>query len=371
LIDAQSDEHLWAEIYDRDLSDIFAVQSDIAQQIALALRATLTPDERERIEQEPTENLAAYNSYLLGRFHWNKRTVEGFRTAIEHFRRAIEGDPEYALAYTGIADSYALLASYGAVSPNDVLPAARAAALQAVEIDNSLGEAYASLGLIKLIESDWPGAEAAFQRAIELNPNYATAHHWYAFYFMAVAKLGDALAELERARELDPLSLVITTEVGFPLYLNGQYDRAIEEFRKALVLDRDFALAHAWLGLAYAEQGKFDEAITACREAVALSGRFPLYVAYLAYVNAAAGRSAAAMSLARELEERASSEYISPALFVPIYGELGDTDRALESLERAYRERSWYFVRVKVDPKVAALRSEPRFSSLLEKLGLE
>ncbi len=364
LIDARTDEHLWAEIYDRRLRDIFDVQSNVANQVVRALETRLTRVEQARIARKPTESIEAHNAYLKGRFHWSqKKTEDAFRTAIDHFKHAIEEDPLYALAYSGLADSYILLAAYEMVRPSDVIPAARAAALRALEIDSLLAEAHVSLAWVKM-EYDWDfvGARREFERAIELNPSYATAHFWYAIYFRAIGRPDDDLTERRKAEELDPLRVIITTEVGFPLSDRGDYQLAVDQYRKALALEPDFAPAHSWLGLTYAYQGKFETAILECERAVELSGR---------YVYAAAGRPAAARSLLQELEERSEHEYIAAWLFAPVFAKLGEMDLAFQWLERATEERGSVTHNLKVDPRFAEMRADPRFSALLKKVGLE
>jgi TolB-like protein/Tfp pilus assembly protein PilF len=372
LIDAESDEHLWANQYDRELTDVFEIQTDVAGQIAAALRAELTPEEQERIASKPTDNLEAYNLYLLGRFHWNKRSEEGFRQAVDYFEQAIGEDPAYALAYTGLADSYTLLSGYDAVSPIEVMPDAKASALRAIEIDSTLAEAHTSLAQIRLnYDWDWLGAKTAINRALELNPGYATAHHWHAFYLMTISEYDSALAAMRRAQKLDPLSLIITAEVGWPLFFARRYDEAIGEYRKAIAMDSNFAPAHAWLGLVYVEKGMFEEAIAELQTAVTLSGRYPRWVSDLAFAFAAWGKQDEALALLHELHERDAEGYISPALYSWVYAELGDMDQAFEWLDKAYEERSHWMAALRYDPRFDSLRSDPRFTALLKELALE
>jgi TolB-like protein/DNA-binding SARP family transcriptional activator len=372
LIHARTDEHLWAETYDRTLRDIFDVQSDVANQVVRALQTTLTPVEQARIARSPTENVDAHKAYLRGRIHWNKRTPEGVRTAIEHFKRAIEEDPQYAVAYSGLADSYIILAAYEVVRPSAVIPAARAAALRALEIDSLLGEAHNSLAWIKLgYDWDFVGAGKGFERAIELNPSYATARLWYAVYARALGRLNESLTRWRKAQELDPLSVNITADLGFPLSDRGDHEAAVEQFRRALDLEPGFAAAHAWLGLTYAYQGRFEPAIRECEKAVELSERHPLWVGILAYVYAAADRPVAARSLLQELQERSEDEYIAAWLFAPVYAKLGEMDLAFQWLERATEERGSVTHHLKLDPRFAEMRADPRFSALLREIGIE
>jgi TolB-like protein/Tfp pilus assembly protein PilF len=371
LIDARTDEHLWAETYDRSLRDIFDVQSDVANEVVRALRTTLTPLERVRLARRPTESMEAHNLYLRGQFHMRFRRLPDW-ISIEYFRRAIEEDPEYAVAYTGLADSYINLAAFEVVRPSDVIPAARAALLRALEIDSLLAEALTSLAFIQM-EYDWDfvGARRLFERAIELNPSYYRAHLWYGIYLRAIGRPDSSLAERRKAMELNPLSVSLSSHLGFVYADRGDYQRAVEQHRRVLALDPSRPSGHSWLGLTYAFQGRFEPAIQECETAVEMSERHPLWVGILAYVYAAAGRPAAARSVLQELEERSEDEYIAAWLFAPVYAKLGEMDLAFQWLEKATEERGSVTHHLKLDPRFAEMRADPRFSALLREIGLE
>jgi tetratricopeptide (TPR) repeat protein len=307
---------------------------------------------------------------LKGRYCWNKRTEQGLTKGIEFFSQAIEEDPLYAPAYVGLADSYTMLATYNLSQPRAVLSRAKAAAQSALEIDDQLAEAHTSLARVRAdYDWDWSAAEQEFKRALKLNPNYATAHHWYALHLMAMGRFEEAAAEIKQAQQLDPLSLSINASAGLPFYWSRRYDEAIEEFRRTLELDLSFPLAHLLLGQAYAQKGMFDEAIVELSKARQLDGT-PRARAILGYTLAVAGRRDEAAGILSELEELASQEYISPYFRVLIYTALGQQDQALEWLEKAYEERSEWLVWLKVDPKLDRLRSDPRFTDLVRRVGL-
>jgi TolB-like protein/DNA-binding SARP family transcriptional activator/lipoprotein NlpI len=369
LIDARTDQHLWAETYDRSLRDIFDVQSDVANQVVRALQTTLTPVEQARIARRPTESSEAHNFYLRGLFHSYFRRDPDW-TSIEYFARAIEEDPQYALAYVGLADSYVLLAGFEVVRPSDVIPVAREATLRALQIDSLLGEAHTTLAWIKL-EYDWDfvGAEREFKRAIELNPSYHRARLWYGVYLRAMGKVDEYLTECRIGDQLNPLRA--SPAVGLILSDLGEYQRAVEQLRKVLAQDPDKPSAHSWLGLTYAYQGRFEPAIQECETAVELSERHPLWVGILAYVYASAGRPVAARSLLQELQERSKDEYIAAWLFAPVYAKLGEMDLAFQWLEEATEERGSVTHNLKLDPRFAEMRADPRFSALLKRIGLE
>ncbi|MGH8059552.1 MAG: tetratricopeptide repeat protein, partial [Candidatus Entotheonellia bacterium] len=264
LVDAGTDEHLWAETYDRELADIFAIQSDVAQQIADALRAHVSPEERARIEHRPTENLEAYQAYLKGLFLWNRRTDESVNAGIEHFNRAIELDPGYAPAYVGFADSYIVLGNFGTYRPGVIYPLAKAAALKALAIDPTLGDAHASLAQVKMNHDwDWVGAERAFLTAIELRPSSANAHHWYALYLSSMGRFDQALVEIDRAQGLDPLSAAIGSNVAAILFSARRYDQALAAIHQALKMNPEFRTSYLYLGVVLLLTGAYAEALSA------------------------------------------------------------------------------------------------------------
>lgn len=371
LIDVSSDEHLWSEVYDRDLEDVFAIQRDIAQRIAKALRIQLRRAERALLSRSATQVPEAYALYLEGRQFLNSRTEQGLRNAIERFNEAVARDPRYALAYTGLADAYAVLALLEFVPPRDAFPKARAAAAKALEVDEELAEAHASLGLVRFqYDWEWSGAEAEFRRAIELNPGYPPAHQFYADYLKAMGRFDEALAEMGRALELDPLSLSIATGLGHVLYLSRQYDRAIEQYRKALQIDPRFVQAHLWFGRPYLQKGMFREAIDELTQAVSLSGASTVSLATLGQAYAAAGRATEAREVLEKLLERSRQQYVPSYWIALVYTALGDRGSAFTWLDKAVQERSSWLAWIKVEPRFDSLRGDPRFAALLDRMHL-
>ena len=374
LINAQNDSHLWADKFDRNLTDLFAVESDIAARITDTLQARLTAPERHAIAARPTENSEAYELYLKGRFYWNKRTEEGVRKAIEYFQQAIEKDPTYALAYTGIADCYSLEGLHidvGSLSPHEAIPKAKAAAMKALELDDTLAEAHTSLAFIRLnYDWDWSGAESEFRHAIELNPNSSNAHHWYSHYLMAMGQTERSLTESKRALELDPLGLIMNVHLGWH-YINArQYDLAVEQLRKALEMDPNYGLAHWYLGLIHAQKEEYSEAEAEIRKAKELLKGNMMLKADTAYVYAVSGQKDRALKVIDELKELSKRRYVSSYHLAMIYIGLRQKDPAFEWLESAYRERSDLLVYLNVEPRLDSLRSDPRFKDLLRRVGL-
>ncbi len=371
LINATSDTHLWAEIYDRKLTDIFAVESDIAKTIADTLQAKLTGSEKISIAKTPTVNPEAYELYLKGRFVWNKRTAADLRKAIDYFNQATSKDPDYALAYAGLADSYVILSVFGAASPQDSIPQARAAAKKALELDDTLAEAHASSGRISgPYDFEFDRSIAEFERAIQLNPNYAMAHHWLSWGpLTALARFDRAIAEGKRAVELDPLSLINNADLGGNVYFNSRrYDEAITQLRKTIEIDPRFYIAHYYLGQAFQLKGQLTEAIAEYQKAVELNDD-PEALAYLGQAYARAGqRDEAQKILARQTEE-AKSRYVSGYSMALMFMGLGDKEQAIDALERAYREGAGNdLFTIKVDPLLDDLRGQPRFEALAEKI---
>lgn len=371
LIEAASEEHLWAQEYDRDLEDIFAVQRDIANRVAKSLKVRILRRETRGIEMRATEKLEAYSLYLRGRQALNTRTEEGLRSAIVRFEQALDQDPSFALAYTGLADAHAILALLEILPPHEAFPKARAAAENAIALDDGLAEAHASLGLVKFqYEWDWPAAEREFNRALDLNRNYAPAHHFHADYLKAMGRFDEALDEMNRAHELDPLSLAINTGLGHVLYLTRQYDRAIEQYQAAVQLDPTFAPARLWFGRPYLQKGMYAEAISELEQAVALTGRSTMSLAVLGHACASAGQEDRALELLETLKARADQSYVPSYWIALIYIGLGVKDEAFVWLERAFRERSSWLVWMGVEPRFDSLRSDPRFASLTARMRL-
>ncbi len=374
LVDTADGSLLWGERYDRVSTDIFAVQEEISGEISAKLRVRLSGAERARLQKRHTQDTEAYLHYLKGRFHWNKRTARGLRTAVECFRQATEADPAYALAYSGLADCYNLLSLYSLVPPRESMPKAKAAALKALEIDSGLAEAHTSLAYVRLYyDWDWPGAEESFLRALQLNPNYPTAHHWYHELLVAMGRFDEESRQVRRARELDPLSLIITTEVGWGLYFARQYDRAARHLRNALEMDNHFPVAHFILGLVRLQQHQFDRAAADLRRALRLyeGGPFPLAVGALGAALAGAGEAQGARQQLSRLDELSRKHYVSAYAKAIVHAGLGDADAALESLEEALRQRDDRSIFLNVDPLFDPLRKRGRFRRIIREIGLE
>jgi TolB-like protein/Tfp pilus assembly protein PilF len=371
LIDSRTEEHLWSADYDRELSDIFTIQRDIAGRIAKALKLQLRRSEQLAIERRATSDIDAYTLYLEGRFKWNQRSEVALNDAVELFQKAIAKDPTFALAHSGLADAYSTLALLEFLPPSDAFPKARNSAEAALRIDPNLAEAHSSLGLVKFqYEREYAAAEKELQKGIELNPNYPTAHQFYADYLKAMGRFDEALKEMGRALELDPVSLAISTGLGHVLYLSRQYDRAIEQYRSALKLDPDFVQAHLWFGRPYLEKWMFDEAIGELQKAVELSKGSTISLAVLGHALASAGRGAEARAILTKLLDRARTTYLPSYWIALIYTGLGETDQAMAWLERAAQERSSWLAWIKVEPRFDGLRALPRFQALLARLGL-
>jgi DNA-binding winged helix-turn-helix (wHTH) protein/tetratricopeptide (TPR) repeat protein len=358
---------LWAYKCDEQCADIFEVQDTISEKVAAALALKLTGEERQRLAKRYTENIEAYQLYLKGRYFWNKRTADGLQKAIAYFGQAIEKDPAYALAYVGLADSYSLLSYFGGLPSNETFPKAKAALQKALEIDDELPEAHASLGLISAwFDWNWSGAEREYQRAVELNQNYATVHHWYGNYLTLIGRQDEGVAELKRAWENDPLSLIINTDLGWALSYARRYDQAIEQLSKTLEMDPNFAHAHIMLAQTYEGNGEFKKAIAEYQKAVELSGGSGEYFGTLGYVYAVSGRRDEAQKLLDGLKKQ---KYVRPYRVAVIYAGLGEKEPAFEWLDKAYRARDEGVIGLKVDPKLDSLRSEPRFLDLLQRMG--
>ena len=373
LVDVRYNKLLWGEQYERKMSELLQTQREIAREIVDKLKLKVSGEEK-RLAKHYTESNEAYQLYLKGRFYWSKRTQEGMQKSLEYFQQAIDRDPNFALAYSGLADAYVLLGAQDAAGwmpANEALPKAKAAALKALEIDDSLAEPHVSLAHINYYyDRDWPTAEREYKRAIELNPNYPIAHQWYAVYLMSAGRFDEALARNRRAQELDPLSLPINMTLGWILLNARQYDQSVEQLRKTMEMDRNFVLAHHRLGLVYEQQGKYDEAITEFKQVLSLSPGKPLGITALAHAYALSGKRAEAQRTLAELQEMSKRRYVSPASIALIYAALGDKDQAFAWLERANKERDANLARLKVDPRFDSLRSDPRFADLMRRVEL-
>ncbi|MGB8803990.1 MAG: tetratricopeptide repeat protein [Chthoniobacterales bacterium] len=369
LIKATTDAHLWADTYDRKLTDIFAVESEIAKTIADTLKAKLTGSEEHAIAVRPTEDLEAHQLYLKGRYFWNKRTGNDVEKSIGYFNQAIAADPKHALAYAGVADAYALLPAVTAVSPRESFSKAEAAARKALALDDTLAEAHSSLAA-SLCYYDFDFAQAAreFQRAIELNPNYATAHQWYGIvYFAAQGRFDEAISEVKRALELDPLSLIINSDLGRTYYFARRYDEAVEQLHKTLEMDSNFFFAHRHLGCVLEVKGDFPAAIKEYQKARELNDD-PRVLALLGHVFAVSGNKTEAIKILDQMKALSQGRYVSAYSFALLYLGLGDKNEALRWLEQSYQDRFPEITRIKVEPLLDPLRGDPRFQALAEKV---
>ncbi|HWZ75544.1 MAG TPA: tetratricopeptide repeat protein [Candidatus Sulfotelmatobacter sp.] len=371
LIEASTDKHLWSQSYEGELRDTLALQSRVASAIADQIRINLTPREQAALKNVKVVNPEAYESYLKGRYFWNKRTADGLKAALAYFKQAIEEDPKYAKAYSGLADTYALLGDwqYAVMTPKEAFPEAKAAAIHALELDNTLGEAHNSLAFV-LDGFDWDldAGGREFQRAIELNPGYATAHHWYAWHLTLLGRFDEALAEMRKAENLDPLSLIINADLAELLGLAHSYDDSIRQSLKTIEMDSNFALAHNQLAQAYLQKHMYAEAVAELQKAVELSRDSPTCIANLARAYVASGKREEAVKLLNTLKKRSTTGYSNASEIAMIYASLGDTDQAMNWLEKGFEER--FNPGVLLRPGFDPLRSDPRFQNLLRRIGL-
>jgi len=373
LVDSATGFRIWGDVYDRRMDDLLSVQDEIAREIGERLRFKLSGAERRRAARAPTRDPEAYQAYLKGRFLWNKWTTEGMKSAIAFYERAIEIDPGYALAWVGIADSYAVMGGIKAVAPADAFPRAKAAALRALELDPRLADAHASLGFVRrLFDWDWPAAEASFREAMRLNPSYATGHRWYGQFLSGLGRYAEAIAEVTRALELDPLSVIIHTAVGDVYFYGRRYHDAIVYYRKAIEMDPAFIVGHTDLARALEFSGNVAEAIAEYEAAIRLAGRPDADPSIgLANAYAVAGRRDEAHAVLAEVERWRSERYVSSWGLASIYARLGEENAALDWLERAHAEHDSTLVWLKVHPRFDALHAHPRFVSLLRLMHLE
>jgi len=378
LIKVADGSQLWGAEYNSSLSDIFSVQDEIAHKISEKLRLRLTGEDEEKLGKRYTRDAEAYELYLKGRYFWNKRNEEGLRNGIKYFQQAAEKDPSYALAYSGLADSYALLSDIGVVKPADEMPKAKAAAQKAVDIDPSLAEAYTSRAFVKLaFDWDWLGAEPDFKKALELNSKYATAHQWYASYLMQMGKFDHAKQEIEQAHQLDPLSPIISANTGLYSYYEHNYDDAIDKYKKTLETDPDFWVARDYLGLAYVQKRMYADAIAELRGLIKApnDGSLPEDViakeieasASLGFAYGMAGKRTEAETILKNFEAISQRRYVSGLYFAIIYVGLKDNDRAIEQLNKAFDSRHPGLVLVRIDPVFDGLRSDERFKQLVNR----
>jgi len=373
LVEVQDGFRLWSERYDRDIEDVFAIQDEISLAVVDKLRVRLVSGDRERMLRRHTEDPEALSLCLKGRYFWNKRTEENLRRAIDHYERAIARDPDYALAYSGIADCYVVLPDYSSVPPRVACPKARDAALRALGLDDLLAEAHATLALVRTVfDWDWPGAEREFRRAIDLNPSYATARCWYALYLMWMGRTEESLVEMEAARELDPLSLVIGRNLAQICIFARKYDQAIDVLRSTLEMDSSFPVAHVLMGEAYAHKSMKDEAVAEFRLEKSLSDGFsPGIDTRIGSAYIRLGMREEAEEVMRALAEQAAKAYVKPSDLAEVLFSLGEADRAFECLEQAIEQRDKGVLGLRVYPVYDDVREDPRFASLLARMGLD
>jgi serine/threonine protein kinase/tetratricopeptide (TPR) repeat protein len=371
LTDGATDRNLWAQSYERDLQDVLGLQDDVARSIAGEIQARLTSQEQTILSGKKIVNPQAHENYLKGRFYLNKWTPEGDEKASAYFQQALAEDPNYAAAYAGLADSYTLLGYYGIVAPNEVFPRAKTAAQKALELDDTLSEAHTSLALIIAdYDWDWVRSEQEYKRALELNPSSVTAHIWHAFHLVYGGNFPDAIIEARRAQELDPLSLVTSTTVANILYDGGKYDEAIEQNHKVLELDSGFRWAHHSMGEDYIEKGMFKEGIAELTLGLDAERRNPHFVGKLAYGMARAGDRTGALKIVDDLERQSKQRYIPPSQIAAVYAALGDKERAMAWLEKAYQVRDSWLPGIAVDAPFKPLHSDPHFREFLGRIGL-
>src|SRR5436190_13890706 len=371
LILASAEKHLWAHSYEVVLQDILLLQKDVARSIAGQIRTKLNSTEATGLSQPKSVNTEAYDAHLKGRYFWNKRTAESLKKAVGYFTQAIEADPTYAQAYSGLADSFALMGDweYGVLAPTEAFPKAKAAAAKALALDNTLGEAHTSLAFVfDLFDWDWVAAEREYRQAVDLSPNYATVHQWYSWHLIVLGKTSEALTEMGRAESLDPLSLIISADMADVLLISRRYDESIRQSRKTMEMDPHFAVAHYQLGQAFVQKRMHDEGMAELQQAIGLSGGNKTFRSALADAYAISGRRDIALEILKDLNNRLSNGFSNASEIALIYIGLGDNDQAMTWLEKAYGER--FNPSVLIRPSFDPLRSDPRFQELLRRIGL-
>ena len=371
LLRVRDGRHLWSGRFDDNFTNIFAVEDSISRQIADALLLELTGEEQSRIAKHHTENIEAYQLYLKGRYFQDKRELEGIKKSIGYFQQAIEKDPSYALAFAGLADSYGLLVRRADMPSPDSYENAKTAAMRALEIDDTIAEAHKSLAnILYWYDWNWSEAESEYIRAIDLSPNAPTVHAEYASYLLAMGRHQEALSEITRARELDSVSLVVNAGMGRVLFFARKYDEAIEQCQNTVELDPSFGGAHLVLGRAYKQKQMYAEALTALQRAKSLSSDSPEVVALIGYTYAVSGRHVEASKILEELQVQSKERYVSPYYPAMVYAGLGERDKAFDWLEKAFEEREGRMTILKIAPEFDSLRSDPRFASLVRRVGL-
>src|SRR5882724_6530113 len=371
LVDVATGAQLWGAQFDRKPGDIFVIQDEISNEISGKLRLRLTPAEKKRLVKRHTKDDEAYRLYLKGRHHWNRWTEEGFYKAIGYFQQAVEKDASYALAHTGLAESYVLLGWNSYLPPKDAFPKGKAAAMTALQLDQGLGEAHTPLAAaLWLYDWQWQNAQTEFKRSLELNPAYPTANHWHAEYVMTLGRQVEAIAKMKNSQELDPLSLIISVAIGWAYYMARRYDEAIEQLLGTAELDPNYPVTYWILGLVYRITGRYELAVTAGEKGVNLSGGSPIMRAALAHTYGMSGRAKEALQVLDDLTKLANHKYVAPHFLAGIHIGLGENECAIEYLEKSYKEHSHWLIYLHLDPSMDALRSNPRFQDLLRRVGL-
>ncbi len=371
LIRAATDEHLWSHSYQGDLRDTLQLQDSVARRVAESVRVKITPAEQFLLREKRPVDSAAHDAYLKGRYFWNKRTGQALTKAVDYFNQAISLDPGYAEAYSGLADSYALLGDweFGSLSPSEAFPKAEVAAAKALEIDSNLGAAHASLALcLKIFDWKWQTSEHELIRAIQLNPSYASAHQWYGWLLILLGRTDEGIRELKTALSLDPLSLIIGTDLADALLITRKYDESVRQSRRVIEMDPTFSMAHYQLAQAYAQMHRYNEGLQELEQAISLSGRNPLYVAHLGYIYALSGKQAKALQTIDELQKPRPGRYFNPADVALIHVGLQQKNEAFAWLEKAYDQR--FNPSTLRRPAFDTLRTDPRFLALLRRIGL-
>jgi len=370
LVDVAREAQIWGANYEGDPGELVRLQGRIVQDLAREMKPALTREDKRLLVYRTTENPDAYRAYLQARYYWNQRSADGIKRAIEQFRRSVEIDPQFAMAYSGLADSYATLGYLSDIAPRDAFPLAKQYALKALELDPSLAEAHASLAYEKFyFEWDWPGADAEFKRAVVLNPRYPITHQWYSVYLLAMGRSDEGFQEIRAAQEYDPLSLAINTDVGFHYYYTGQYEEAIKQLQAVLDMNGNFALARIWLGRTFQQLRRYDDALSEFQQAEVAFHNWPVLIAARGSVEAASGRRQEANGAAAELESLAKNRFVTSYGVALIYAGLNEKDAAFRWLERAFDERSHWLVWLRLDPRWDNLRSDPRFSILVSRMN--
>jgi tetratricopeptide (TPR) repeat protein len=371
LLETENGEEIWGDQYDSDLTELFVVQDSIAHEVSRNLRLKMTGETEHRLVKRYTENIEAYHLYVRARRWCEKRSSEGFKRGVEYLRQAIQMDPNYAAAYAELAQCIAVPCYYGSVDPNEAYPKARAAALRALELDPDLAEAHAVLGLILHTHDwNWPAAEKEYKRAIELNPNYPISHYHYSYFLVELGRYDEAIHEATEALSRDPVSATLNAALAFVLLLARRYDRCISQAYTAIEVDPDMTLSYAVIGTAYAQTGQLPEAIKAYEKGIALGGMLSYQKAFIGCVHAKSGEIAKAWKILHELEQDALSSYVPSVASAFVYAVLGEHNKAIESLEKAFERRETNLVFLKTWPFLDALRDDPRFQKIECEVGL-